>query len=311
MPSNLQPILDHVVILVPSQVLENLPLWLVNHLAVLPGGQHADGLTKNKLIIFEDGVYIELIAFVDGIDPERRNGHRWGRRSEGQIVDWAFTLVPEGPGDPEEQFPAIQGRVRDAHAGFTYSDLVPGGRTTPDGIELRWAVSAPQSANNDETEYEPTLDGGELPFWCLDRTPRRLRVPFHSPENVQHPCGAVGLGAVEILVKGEGKANRLHKVYDAVCGETARMVAVAPAASGYSWKLRAPAPRGTAEAKLVVRSWDEEAVNARDAASEGVHVNISLFTRGVAGRVEGEIGRGRQLTVDLIPLPSVDLESGF
>jgi hypothetical protein len=308
MSSNLQPILDHIVILVPSQVLENLPAWLVNHLAVLPGGQHADGLTKNKLIIFEDGVYIELIAFVDGIDPEKRNGHRWGCRSEGQIVDWAFTLVPQGPADPEEQFPAIQARVRDAHAGFIYSDLVPGGRTTPDGIKLRWAVSAPQSANNDDGS---TLEGGELPFWCLDRTPRRLRVPFDNPKNVQHPCGAVGLGAVEVLVKGASKANDLHKVYDAVCEDPARMVAVAPAASGYSWKLRAPAQRGTAEAKLVVRSWDDEAVNARDAASEDVHVNISLFTRGVAGRIEGEIGRGRQLIVDLIPLSSVNLDSGF
>lgn len=306
MPSITEPILDHIVILVPGQVLRNLPSWIEDHLTVLPGGRHADGLTENKLIIFEDGVYIELIAFIDDVPLDKRSGHRWGQRAEGQIVDWAFTLISSGDNNPVEEFPEVQGRVLSARAGFTYSDPVPGGRITPGGTELRWAVSAPETSDEGGDDTALTLDGGELPFWCLDYTDRQLRVPFGDVENVRHPSGAVGVASVEIVVKGVDKANRLRKVYDAVGSEAAKLVAVAPAASGYNWKVRAPAPPGgTVEAKLVVRNWDEAAVSARDAAFEGVQINISLFTREIMGQIGGEIGRDRKLIIDLIPLEQI------
>ena len=44
---------------------------------VVPGGEHAGGMTHNALIAFADGSYIELIAF---IDPEKRSTHRWWPR---------------------------------------------------------------------------------------------------------------------------------------------------------------------------------------------------------------------------------------
>lgn len=42
----------------------------------IAGGKHADGKTENKLILFRDGTYLELIAFVND-DPEKRKGHWW------------------------------------------------------------------------------------------------------------------------------------------------------------------------------------------------------------------------------------------
>ena len=60
------PILDHIVILVPHETLTNLPPWLTDAFTVLEGGRHADGVTENKLILLQDGVYFELIAFVPG-----------------------------------------------------------------------------------------------------------------------------------------------------------------------------------------------------------------------------------------------------
>jgi hypothetical protein len=36
--------------------------------------RHGDNKTENKLIIFADGSYIELIAFIDD-DPKLRDGH--------------------------------------------------------------------------------------------------------------------------------------------------------------------------------------------------------------------------------------------
>jgi hypothetical protein len=46
--------------------------------AVTPGGEHADGLTRNALIPFKDGSYLELVAFVD---PERPRDNVWDRGS--------------------------------------------------------------------------------------------------------------------------------------------------------------------------------------------------------------------------------------
>jgi len=60
-------LLDHVIILVPSSIIDSPPEWLTKHFTITQGGTHADGKTHNSLIVFQDGSYIELIAFVDGM----------------------------------------------------------------------------------------------------------------------------------------------------------------------------------------------------------------------------------------------------
>jgi hypothetical protein len=44
---------------------------------VSPGGEHADGLTRNALVPFADGTYLELVWFVD---PADRRDSAWGWR---------------------------------------------------------------------------------------------------------------------------------------------------------------------------------------------------------------------------------------
>jgi hypothetical protein len=66
--------LDHIIILLPYSKLLALPAWIPKNFAVTPGGRHADGKTENRLICFEDGTYVELIAFI-GDDPKLREGH--------------------------------------------------------------------------------------------------------------------------------------------------------------------------------------------------------------------------------------------
>ncbi|RFU75702.1 hypothetical protein TARUN_6461 [Trichoderma arundinaceum] len=199
-----QPTLDHIVILVSAKDLLELPDRLKDSFIVSPGGTHAGGQTFNKLILFEDGVYIELIAFAEGISPEERKKHRWGRQRENTIVDWAYTLPHES------DFAAVQQRVKDANAGFTYKDPVPGGRTRPDGVVLKWAIGAPQDANGNETEP------GFLPFWCLDRTPRSNRVPYEKDKaQTQHPSGARGVSRLRLSVAQE-QLSALQGVYDAI-----------------------------------------------------------------------------------------------
>ena len=69
--------LDHLVILVRdlgSTVRDYEGLGFT----VTPGGEHADGLTRNALIPFEDGSYLELVAFLDPHDPR---DNVWGWRA--------------------------------------------------------------------------------------------------------------------------------------------------------------------------------------------------------------------------------------
>ncbi|KAM6488340.1 glyoxalase-like domain-containing protein [Trichoderma sp. SZMC 28011] len=199
-----QPTLDHIVILVSASDLLQLPDRLKDSFVVSPGGTHAGGQTFNKLILFEDGVYIELIAFAEGISPEERVKHRWGRQRENTIVDWAYTLPHES------DFGAVQQRVRDAKAGLIYKDPVPGGRTRPDGVVLKWAIGAPQDEHGNEPEP------GILPFWCLDRTPRSNRVPYQEDKaQTQHPSGARGVSRVRLNVPQE-QLSALQSVYDAI-----------------------------------------------------------------------------------------------
>ncbi|KAK5989745.1 hypothetical protein PT974_08005 [Cladobotryum mycophilum] len=199
-----QPTLDHIVILVFHSTLLVLPERLKDHFVVSPGGEHADGLTSNKLILFQDGVYIELIAFYDDADPEARKKHRLGNLKENTIIDWAYTLPHE------EDFAAVQQRVRDASTGITYDDPVPGGRTKPDGTVLKWSIGAARDANGQG------IRPGSLPFWCLDRTPRNLRVPYeNNTEQTQHPCGARGVSRLRLSERKE-EVNDVSKVYGAI-----------------------------------------------------------------------------------------------
>ncbi|KAM0250771.1 hypothetical protein ACHAP5_001988 [Fusarium lateritium] len=210
--NNLRPILDHIVILVSYQTLQELPKRLENTLTVIDGGTHADGRTVNKLIEFSDGVYIELIAFQDGLDPEKRKTHRWGEQEENTIVDWAYTLPQEN------DFEVIQQRVKEASSEVVYREPVSGGRIRPDGVELKWSVASAYATSG------KALHPGKAPFWCLDRTPRHLRVPYREedgslPSYTKHPSGAIGVSAVSVSVP-EAERDVIAKVYNGIHGST-------------------------------------------------------------------------------------------
>jgi catechol 2,3-dioxygenase-like lactoylglutathione lyase family enzyme len=67
--------LDHLVILV-RDLDQAVREYEVLGFTVTPGGEHADGLTRNALIPFRDGSYLELVAFLDPEDP-RENVCGW------------------------------------------------------------------------------------------------------------------------------------------------------------------------------------------------------------------------------------------
>ncbi|RAH74717.1 uncharacterized protein BO66DRAFT_433829 [Aspergillus aculeatinus CBS 121060] len=212
-----QPHLDHIVLLVSHATLESLPSRLTETFHLAPGGTHADGLTTNKLILLQDGVYLELIAFVADIDPEKRRSHRWGTRPENTVIDWALTLASA------EEFGKVQRRVEAARpaTGIAYTDPVAGGRVREgDGVRLEWEISsAVYDDGADGHEVPGKVEVGRLPFWCLDRTPRAWRVPYREGEGLtRHPSGVTGVAGVTVVVPA-GERERLSEVYTAVFGD--------------------------------------------------------------------------------------------
>ncbi|KAI0838531.1 glyoxalase-like domain-containing protein [Hypoxylon sp. FL0890] len=231
------PLVDHIVILIPHSFLSAPPSWFSNLFHFYPGGRHADGLTENTLVLLADGSYLEFIAFVPGVDPQKRAAHQWGAKKEGTVVDWAVTLPSslkaEGEGGEGEQkesrqekaFREVQKKVRDANTGIVYGDLRRGGRTRPDGEVLEWAVAFPKGADNGSA-----IEPGTVPFWCLDVTARHLRVPYEQPGVTKHPTSVVGVAKIEVLPEFQKTVESAGGIYDVLLEKQLTEI-------GGSWRL--------------------------------------------------------------------------
>ena len=162
--------MDHVVIAVAdleSAVADFTALGFT----ILPGGEHVGGVTRNALIVFQDGAYIELIAFKKA-DPSMRWSIVYDRAGEG-FLDFAVC-----PTDIDAEVAAAR------EHGLDIALPVPGGRTRPDGERVAWKVARPAQA--------------DLPFFCGDVTPRRLRV--QDGDMRRHPNGALGIAELTLAV---------------------------------------------------------------------------------------------------------------
>jgi len=166
--------LDHLVILV-SDLDQAVADYQALGFAVTPGGTHADGLTHNALVVFADGTYLELIAFVDSRDT-RDNVWDWR-----QFVGTGGGLIDYCAASPDLAKETERLR-RDGLAVGTPSD---GGRHRPDGKQLHW-----RSARFDQGHRV-------LPFLIEDVTPRALRVP---PNQTMHTNGVTGIQELTIAV---------------------------------------------------------------------------------------------------------------
>lgn len=191
--------LDHVVILLPYDYLENPPNWIKNNFTLSPGGRHGDNKTENRLVLFRDGTYIEFIAFIDD-DPEKRKGHWWDKPYG--VVDYAFCSA-------KFDYDELVKRLDSTDTGITYNPPKPGGRARPDGVELRWEVCFPKNVAR-----------GYVPFFCTDVTPRERRVPI-TIENTTHPCGALGMAGVAVEFKKDD-LDHFSTATAAILGDTRR-----------------------------------------------------------------------------------------
>lgn len=215
--------LDHLVILV--EVLEDAVAGYEElGFTVTFGGEHADGLTRNALVPFADGTYLELVAFVDSTD-ERDNVWGWRPFSEagGGLIDYCVA---------SSDLAADVQRLEEAGFGVDGPDA--GGRRLPDGTDIRWKSARVRQ------------DGRVAPFLIEDETPRALRVP--GERSARHPNGARGISRLSISTRDTTQTRHALAVLSGIQDETSgnttfrigshELVVVAPDASDDPTKRR-------------------------------------------------------------------------
>lgn len=172
------------------------------------GGRHPGRPTRNALVVFEDGAYLELIAWTAPAPAEHR--YQVLARSGEGLVD--FALLPE---DTAKAIESARSR------GLAMDGPIDGARVRPDGREIKW-----------RSARQATFD---MPFLCGDVTPRELRVP--TGEIRRHANGAVGIARVSVAVRdldasltryrallGEAKIDRGAREASIALGETSLLL---------------------------------------------------------------------------------------
>jgi hypothetical protein len=157
--------LDHVVL-----VVLDLDIAVAEHrtrgFTVTPGGEHAGGLTHNALVGFQDGSYLELIAFHDVAAAGGK--HSWAPVAE-RGGGWAdFALLSNDVAADAAALGELVARPPE-----------DGGRTRPDGVAVSWRVVRLEKP---------------LPFLIEDLTARDLRVPHGAA--ALHANGTSGVASI-------------------------------------------------------------------------------------------------------------------
>ena len=193
--------LDHVVIAV-ADLDRAFADYTALGFTAIRGGEHANGITANVLVVLADGAYLELIAW-NRPDPGNRWSEVFHRAGEG-FLDHALL-----PSDIEADVAAAQRR------GLDIASPEAGGRNRPDGARLEWKTARSL--------------GSDVPFLCGDVTPRALRVQEGDVRH--HPNGVAGVSDLTVAVRDlDGSLHRyaaLLGVSDPKAGEI--VVAGAPA----------------------------------------------------------------------------------
>ena len=163
--------IDHVVYAVQdldasaTRILDELGL------ASVPGGTHPAWGTANRIIPLGDAQYLELLAVVDpAIAATTHLGRSLQALTAGGDAWFAMCLATD-------EIDQLAGRVGLA--------VEPGSRTLPDGRRISW-----RGAGIDDPNRTP-----DLPFFIAWDVPDELH-PGATP--LEHPCGASGIGWVEI-----------------------------------------------------------------------------------------------------------------
>lgn len=175
--------LDHVVIYV-NDLNAAMDDYREAGFTVNYGGQHADGITENGLIVFADGTYLELIALVEGKHYAEANFKALIKEHGVGYTGYALQ---------SDNIEADLGAIRER--GVAVSEIRDGGRARPDGVQLQW-----KSAR---------IDDGMSPFVIQDISERHLRVP-QDEAAINHTNGATGIHELLIQVQSFSEATDFY-----------------------------------------------------------------------------------------------------
>ena len=183
--------IDHIVIAV-TDLDQAVADYETLGFTVLEGGEHPRG-SRNALVAFGDGAYLEIIAFSRPV-PD----FRWWRvldQAGSGLVDYA--LLPDS---------LDEGLARARAGGIEIEGPIDGARLQPDGVRLAWRSARPP---------EP-----DIPFLVEDVTPRALRVPEGAAR--RHANGVTGVAGVTVAVRDLAVSTARYRT----------LLGVAPASSG-------------------------------------------------------------------------------
>jgi hypothetical protein len=221
--------------------------------------------SRNKLIVFADGTYLELFNWFDkppDEDAKDQPMRVWAKKEPGLI---AFALSSLPPSTIEGHFDARVARIEavdgDGGLGVAYTPPKAGGRMRKDGVEVKWKVSNPEFHKSVNTPDETLFSNGRLdaPFFCYDVTSRDVRVPFDDREKTSHPCGAVGVAAVEVLVP-KAKMDAYVKLYSSILGSFPEALDEQDREKGFVFQIGLPVEKAGPSAIRVRSEQNEEDV---------------------------------------------------
>jgi len=181
--------IDHIVIAVDS-LTRAIETWRGLGFSVVEGGKHPYG-SYNALIGFADGSYIELLGFYEKVPA-----HPWWdllHQRGGGLID--FCLATDD--------------IRADHAAFRAggvecNELIEGGRTRPDGYEVKWIN------NKVGGDWQ-----GLIPFIIEDVTPRAERLP----QETEHENGVTGIASLSFATHDFARYAGVLSVVTGVAGE--------------------------------------------------------------------------------------------
>ncbi|KAL5052179.1 hypothetical protein BDW71DRAFT_6540 [Aspergillus fruticulosus] len=209
--SSQQVYIDHLLLQFTQKQFDPIPIWISDKFTVIDGGVHTDGWSKNKLIVFKDGTYLELYSWITKPDD-------WRKRLPG---DFALTALDpiSAEASRERIVNALASEPGDGRIGVTYLPPQEGGRKTPEGVDIRWKIVKAEYTQGESAPPDELFPRGrtDAPFFCHDLTPRKWRVTFGLPSVTQHPSGATGIDRIEVLVPRD-KFRAYTDLYTSIVG---------------------------------------------------------------------------------------------
>lgn len=162
--------------------------------------------SRNKLIVFADGTYLELFCWID----TPREFYAWANKSPG-LIDFALSSLPPltALSLHHHVLSQLGGNESSKELDISYTLPEAGSRLRWDDVQVKWESSRPVSAKS--------VNRTDFPFFCHDVTPRNIRVPFEDKRKTTHQCGAVGISGVEVLVP-RSASDTFAELYGLILG---------------------------------------------------------------------------------------------